>query len=393
MKDEEPTLGLVRFDSAIEFKTWSDTPEGYLKIRGTASAAGVMVYRNHDGSPRRELLTPEELEASAPLLRNVPLVDEHPFELPKGFVDSQTVKNYQVGEVVGASFDAATNKLEVELIVRDARTVAKIKARRLRGLSPGYEVDREPASHTDYEFIQRNRRYNHLALTKAPRNEAAVIHLDSAENAILLPNQTEKPVEDEKDENQPAPGTNKPDGGVNLDSLVGRMDAFVATATAVLTALQAQNTPAPAPAKTAPTDPAHDAVAAEVAAAESRIRALEVAKSLGVDVDRKTESTSAIRRKIVESQLGENFDSTAADGYIDAAFAFVSSQTAKQAASGNSFDALGAAFAGSFPAPSDPKKRSTGFDSVPEFKAVDPTALAHGQGRLNSTTTKNAEEA
>jgi hypothetical protein len=391
MEDEEPILGFVRFDSAIEFKTWSDTPEGYLKIRGTASAAGVMVYRNHDGSPRRELLTTAELEASVPLIRNIPLVDEHPFELPRGFVDSQTVKNYQVGEVVGASFDAATGRLDVELIVRDARVVAKVKARQLRGLSPGYEVDREPASHADYEFIQRNRRYNHLALTKAPRNEAAVIHLDSAENAILLPNQTEKPVEDEKDENQPAPGANKPDGGVNLDSLVGRMDAFVATATAVLTALQAQNTPAPT--QTPPADPAHDAVAAEVAAAESRIQALEVANSLGVDVDRKTESTSAIRRKIVESQLGENFDSTAADGYIDAAFAFVSAQTAKQAASGNSFDALGAAFAGSFPAPSDPKKRSTGFDSVPEFKAVDPTALAHGRAPLNSTTTKNAEEA
>lgn len=387
MEDDEIQT-FIRFDSAIEFKTWTDTPEGYLEINATAATVGVMSYRNHDGSPRREFVPPEELEASVRRIKNIPLVDEHPFELPKGFVDSKTIKHYQVGEVVDASFDSKTGRLNVRLIVRDERVVAKVKARKLRGVSPGYEVDREPTQGADYEFIQRNRRYNHLALTKAPRNAESVIHLDSDENAVPHTIPTEKnPMEDdEKNENQPSKGE-KPGGeGVNLDSLAGKMDAFVGTATKVLQELRAQTAPEPAP---APEPAAFDSVQAEVAATEARIATLEVAKNLGVEVDRKTESTSDIRRKIVASQLGESFDSDAADGYVDAAFAFLSTQATKKQETKNSFDSFGASF--DFPTPSDPSKRSTGFDSDLgdlDF-VVDPTALAHG----HAPATRNAEEA
>lgn len=376
----------VRYDSAIEFKTWEDTPEGYLRVRGTAAATGTMEYKNPDGSPRRELVPPETLAESAPKLKNTPIVVEHPLHLPRGLVDATNVKNYQVGEVIESNFDAETGQNDVELIIRDAKVVAQVKARKLTGLSPGYELNREPAPvGSDYEFIQRDRRYNHLALTKTPRGGSrTVIHLDSADNVTTEPFTENRmdPAEDTKPETKPQ--------GVGLDALVGKIDAFIASTNQRFTALEAPPAPEPAPEVNV------DADEAEIAAFKRRAQALAVAEQLEVEFDANTESTDAIRRKIVAAHLGESFDSDATDGYIDAAFAFVQKDADAKATkrTESSWDAIGSAFGET--GAGDPNKRSTGFDARRgdddrKFVPVDPTRLEHERGR-NTKPARTSKE-
>ncbi len=358
---------LVRFDSAIEFKRHEETDEGYLKVFGVAAKTGVMEYVNEDGSPRLELVDDKTLAESYKDLEHQPIVVEHP-HVPGRMLNADNVLNYQKGEVIESAFNEDTGENEVVLLIRDARTIDKVKSKELLGLSPGYKLQRKPAPDgAGYHYVQRRRKYNHLALTKTPRRgKDTSIRLDSAENAIQP--ETEMPKEKE--------GENQPNVEVpNLDGLEGKVDALAATVASLADTVQAL----------VPDEPAEPADEGENTDADERLqwfnertKALAVAEELDVEVDANVDSNADIKRKVVEAHLGEeNFDSEASDGYVDGVFAYVQKDSKEKREEKGSLDSLGA----SFQLP-NPGFKPGVADNKPKF--ADPTALEHGRAPRNT---------
>ena len=93
---------LFRADSGQLLKQHR-TDEGYLRVDGYFTRAGVFKYYNSDGSIRKELRPPEEVFAKDSLatFAGKPLTDEH----PKEFCDPDNVEDLQIG--------SATNSIEV----------------------------------------------------------------------------------------------------------------------------------------------------------------------------------------------------------------------------------------------------------------------------------------
>jgi hypothetical protein len=157
------------------------TPEGYLLTEGVAAVAGVMTYIKN-GQIQRQLLPPEELgdaESLATLARQ-PLTLEH----PPAFLTPATVQQHQVGDV-GDEVVFDNGFVRVRTITRQADAVAALDARTVTELSPGYTCRLDPTPGVwqgeAYDVVQRDRRYNHLALTKRARGgRECVVQLDSS---------------------------------------------------------------------------------------------------------------------------------------------------------------------------------------------------------------------
>lgn len=151
------------------------TTEGYLLAEGLVARPGVYEYRKPDGSKIRELVLPEELhrDDSLATLGRKPLTLEHPEE-PVG---PANVERYGVGDVDGDVEKVSLQEggyVRVKFAVRRADALAAIEDDGVRELSPGYDcrIDATPGTHPvygAYDQIQRDRRYNHLALTMAAR--------------------------------------------------------------------------------------------------------------------------------------------------------------------------------------------------------------------------------
>jgi hypothetical protein len=165
------------------------TPEGYLLVEGRLAKVGVLSYRLADGSTQREFVPPETLFDPAWLasIGWKPVTDEH----PPVFVDPDNVAQYGVGNV-GSEIvaDQLGGFVRIQLIVRTREGIEAAESRAPE-LSPGYEVDLDPTPgiYTDsagvahpYDAIQRNRRCNHVALTRAARGGHDIrINLDSGD--------------------------------------------------------------------------------------------------------------------------------------------------------------------------------------------------------------------
>lgn len=138
--------------------------DGGFIVEGIAARPGIYVYKNPDGSLRRELVTVETFRKSAPL-DGRPTTLHHPAERR---VDARNESRVKVGHVVETRIDDETGCLFVKFFVTDAAW-AEAKSKGLRGLSPGYDVklDRKPGvdqEHGAYDLRQVARVYNHLAL-------------------------------------------------------------------------------------------------------------------------------------------------------------------------------------------------------------------------------------
>ena len=180
-----------RFDRAAVPQRTELLPNGWLKVTAQPTRAGVFVYRDGSGKPRRELRPPEEVFApeSIASLQLVPVTDDHPPEA----LDSENVRQYQVGNVGdGVAEDAPY--LTVPLIVQQRRAIDLV----LRGkcqLSCGYDADLEntPGVYqgVPYDAIQRNIRYNHVAIVDIGRaGPNCRITMDAADAAQELTMET-----------------------------------------------------------------------------------------------------------------------------------------------------------------------------------------------------------
>ena len=207
----EITKEIRRFDN-IDHSEWMTTPferttEGFLKGRAIVTCCGVFTYKRADGTLQRELRLPEEVFAPATLesLKLKPVTLNHPTEL----VTPENADMLQVGSL--GDNPSSTNQeynwngeptdwkkltdglnVAVDMIITKKDAIdAVINGK--QGLSMGYTCDIEMAESgstwcgVEYDYIQRNIKYNHCAIVDAGRagdNAKIELRVDSAD-AVL----------------------------------------------------------------------------------------------------------------------------------------------------------------------------------------------------------------
>lgn len=171
------------FEDAINYATSpaEKTAEGFLIARAPVTSVGVFLYRNDDGTPRRELRLPEEVfsEDSLNSLKLKPLTLLHP-----GKVTPENVSDVQVGSV-GSDIYTDSYRVYVSLAATKQDAIDAVEEGTARSLSCGYTCDIEWTSGVwmgmNYDCIQRNIRYNHVALVPTPRaGDGNAIRMDGA---------------------------------------------------------------------------------------------------------------------------------------------------------------------------------------------------------------------
>lgn len=186
---------VVRFDRG-ELHPAHRSKEGFLYVEGRATRAGVFLYRKADGSILRELRPPEEVgnpDSLASLARK-PITNNHPPE----FVDAANADQYAAGSIdpeVVWEQDHADGFVKVRGTIMRQDAIDAIDNGRLE-LSCGYHADIEETSGVwvdahgtkhKYDAIQRNIRYNHLALVDRGRaGKQARLRIDGQDAAYRI---------------------------------------------------------------------------------------------------------------------------------------------------------------------------------------------------------------
>jgi len=188
----------IRFD-ASRFSKTRITDEGYLETEAVATRTGIFLYRNHDGSIKKELRHPDNVFKADSLnsLKMIPITDGHP---DGKLVNSKSAKSLQIG-YVGENIRVDGKFIRVPLTITDSDAVEKIK-RGKNQLSLGYtaNVVDEAGEYNgrEYDSKQTDIKYNHLAICSLARAGAdASIKLDEGE-AIQL---DDEKLDDEKTDN------------------------------------------------------------------------------------------------------------------------------------------------------------------------------------------------
>lgn len=157
------------------------TEEGYLRGDAIVTRTGVFMYRNDDGSVRRELRHPDDVYEAESLasLRMIPITDNHPGELVTS-INAASLSRGQTGENirVDGKFVVAP------LTITHADMIATVEDGKVE-LSLGYVVDvvEEEGEYNGevYTHRQKNIRYNHLAVVdRARAGAAARLNMDGA---------------------------------------------------------------------------------------------------------------------------------------------------------------------------------------------------------------------
>lgn len=195
-----------RFDN-IDNSQWMTVPferttEGFLKGRAIVTSIGVFTYKRADGSLQRELRLPEEVFSFRTLesMKLKPVTLNHPTEL----VTSDNADKLQVGslgdnpswtkEWEHRSWEEVTDGINcaIDMVITKKDAIDAVLNGK-QALSMGYTCDLEVAQPganwcgIEYDFIQRNIRYNHCAIVDAARaGDNAKIELrQDSEDAVL----------------------------------------------------------------------------------------------------------------------------------------------------------------------------------------------------------------
>lgn len=181
------------YESTVEAKT-ERTPEGFLKVLARATRVGVLRYKTPDGKVVRELRHPDAVfdPESMQTLALKPYTNDH----PPGLLDASNAAEYQIG-MTGETISIDSNKyLQVLIVITDEKAITDAENGKVE-VSPGYtcELDFQPGVYEgqEYDAIQRNIRYNHLAQVKKGRSGPEVrLRLDSDDAAQVDLVQPEK---------------------------------------------------------------------------------------------------------------------------------------------------------------------------------------------------------
>lgn len=167
--------GTVRGDAKI-------TDEGYIKANAVVTRSGVFLYKNPDGTVRRELRHPDDVlkEDSLVTMKMIPVTNGHPKER---LVTAENAKRLAVG-YTGESVSQDGQYLMSNLVITDADAVKDVIENNRKELSLGYTVDLIPEEGSyqgePYDYRQTNIKYNHLSIVDTARaGPEARIALDS----------------------------------------------------------------------------------------------------------------------------------------------------------------------------------------------------------------------
>lgn len=178
-EEEAKSFGLI--------KPVTRTDEGFLVGKFPVTNVGVFTYRRADGTIRRELRLPEEVfkQDSLDTLRGKPLTLLHPTQ---GKVNPDNVKELSVGSV-GERLDTDAYRVYAPVTIQRKDGIESVTTNQTLGLSCGYRCDIEEKSGkwmgVEYDAIQRNIRYNHLALVPSARaGDDAYIRMDGEDISL-----------------------------------------------------------------------------------------------------------------------------------------------------------------------------------------------------------------
>ena len=197
---------IKRFDN-IDNSQWMTTPfertvEGFLKGRAIVTSIGVFTYKRKDGTIQRELRLPEEVFSPTTLnsMMLKPVTLNHPSEL----VTVDNADKLQVGSLgdnptrTTQWHDNPYNEITdgincaIDMVITKKDAVDAVLNGK-NALSMGYTCDLETAEPgatwcgVEYDFVQRNIRYNHCAIVDSARagdNAKIELRVDS-EDAVL----------------------------------------------------------------------------------------------------------------------------------------------------------------------------------------------------------------
>ena len=177
---------MQRFDQVTFAAT--KTAEGFIRATPIVGRTGILVYRNADGTERREYRPPEEAFAADSLasLMGKPITIGH-----KAFVTAGNAAQVApVGSVLSAGRQDG-NAIRADIVIYNLDTNA-------RELSCGYTLDLDETPGTTpegehYDAIQRNIVYNHLAICNRGRAGIARLNMDGSQ--VI---DEENPKEDKK---------------------------------------------------------------------------------------------------------------------------------------------------------------------------------------------------
>lgn len=208
-----------RFDTSRFSKTRM-TDEGYLETEAIATRTGIFLYRNADGSIRKELRHPDDVFKADSLksLQMIPITDGH----PEGrLVDSKNAKSLQIGQV-GQNIKVDGKFIRVPLTITNSDSIEKIK-RGKNQLSLGYtaNVVDESGEYNGQKYNSRQKdiKYNHLATCSIARAGAdASIKLDEGD-AILLDDEEIKNITDDDSNDKTKPKRGKSMKKITLDGI------------------------------------------------------------------------------------------------------------------------------------------------------------------------------
>lgn len=170
------------------------TPQGGLEVEAVLSKPGVFTYYTETGKPVREYRPPEEVFRSDALatLANIPVTNRH-----HGVITAENWRQFAAGHVAGAARREG-DTIVATLWIQDAQTLADIKAgRREVSLGTLWDIDPTPGRTPEgepYDCIQRNPRYNHVAIEpKARLGSDMRLRLDGAGNQTPYPIPQDRP--------------------------------------------------------------------------------------------------------------------------------------------------------------------------------------------------------
>lgn len=157
------------------------TSQGYLRAWATIARIGVQTYYNADGSPRRELRSPEEVSSPESLASFG--LKPHTIDHPPEFLHSKNTRAYQTGSTDSTVF-YQQGFVNVAINVIDSEAIEEIQSGRRAELSAGYtcELDFSPGMWRGqkYDAIQRNIRGNHVSSVARGRAGPNVkMHVDT----------------------------------------------------------------------------------------------------------------------------------------------------------------------------------------------------------------------
>jgi hypothetical protein len=176
---------MQRFDQVTFAAT--RTAEGFIRDTPIVGRTGILLYRNADGTERREYRPPDEAfnaDSLASFLGK-PITIGH-----KAFVTAGNAAQVApVGSVLSAGRQDGNNII-ADIVIYNLDTKA-------RELSCGYTLDLDETPGTTpegehYDAIQRNIRVNHIAIV--PKGRAGVARLNMDGEQVL----EEEPKEDKK---------------------------------------------------------------------------------------------------------------------------------------------------------------------------------------------------